>query len=167
MKLIYTITILILSSVCFSQKNTQSYHDMLKTYYKNTIPTIQPSALYKKVLKGEKITLLDTREKDEFQVSKIQGAIHVGYERFDSKAIDNLDINSTIIVYCTIGARSETLGTQLKEKGFNSVYNLYGGLIYWKNQGYPVTDNKDKRTENIHVYSQEWGVWLKKGKAIH
>lgn len=167
MKHLLLIVILIISSASFSQDKRQSYHDMLKTYYKNTVETIQPAQLYKKILKGEKIYILDTREEKEFSVSKIKGAIHIGYDKFDIKSTNGFKKDITIIVYCTIGARSETIGEKLHKDGFTSVFNLYGGLIYWKNQGYPIVDNKGIETQNIHVYSKEWGKWLKKGKAIH
>ena len=139
---------------------------MLKTYYKNTVPTIQPAELYKKILKGEKIYILDTREEKEYSVSLIKGAIHVGYDHFALKSTKGLEKSLTVIVYCTIGARSETIGYQLKNEGFSSVYNLYGGLIYWKNQGYPLVNQNGITTENIHIYSKKWVKWLKKGKAI-
>ncbi len=107
----------------------QSYHQMLKTYYKNTIPTIKPADLYAKILAGEKLYILDTRENKEYSVSHIKGAIQVGYDKFDLKQTDKLDKKVTVIVYCTIGARSEEIGTKIKKIGFKNVYNLYGGLI--------------------------------------
>lgn len=145
----------------------QSYHQMLKTYYKNTIPTIKPADLYAKILAGEKLYILDTRENKEYSVSHIKGAIKVGYNNFDVKQTDKFDKNVTVIMYCTIGARSEEIGTKLKKIGFKNVFNLYGGLIYWKNQGYPVVDSSNKPTQNIHVYSKEWGKWLKKGVPVY
>jgi len=166
MKNILLIFSILFSTLSFSQGQRQSYHDMLKTYYKNTVATIQPSELYKKMLKGEKIIILDTREQKEYSVSKIKGAIHVGYDKFDIKSSDTFDRNTTVVVYCTIGARSENIGEKLKKEGFKKVFNLYGGLIYWKNQGYPVVDKSGKPTQNIHVYSAEWGKWLKKGNAV-
>jgi len=159
--------VIVLLSSLIVQAQRQSYHEMLKTYYKNTIPTIKPADLYKKVLSGEKLYILDTREEKEFTVSHIKGAIRVGYDKFDIKQTDKLDKNVTVIMYCTIGARSEEIGTKIKKIGFKNVYNLYGGLIYWKNQGYPVVDNSGKPTQNIHVYSKEWGKWLRKGNPVY
>jgi rhodanese-related sulfurtransferase len=167
MKHLFLILILIISSISFAQNKSQTYHEMLKTYYKNTVVTIQPIQLYKRILKGEKIYILDTREEKEFSVSRIQGAIHVGYDKFDITSTYDYKKDAIIIVYCTIGARSETIGEKLLKNGFTSVFNLYGGLIYWKNQDYPLIDSKGIETQNIHVYSEEWGKWLKKGKAIH
>ena len=150
-----------------STAQRENFHEMLKTYYKNTIPTLKPADLYQKILSGEKIYILDTRETKEFEVSHIKNAIHVGYTNFDLKITDKLDKNTPVIVYCTIGARSEEIGSKIKKIGFKDVYNLYGGLIYWKNQGYPVIDSNDKPTQKVHVYSKEWGKWLKKGIAVY
>jgi rhodanese-related sulfurtransferase len=167
MKNLILVLSLFVSTLAIAQGTRQSYHDMLKTYYKNTVPTIKSADLYKKVSKNESIYILDTREDAEFNTSSIKGAIQVGYDNFDIKSTNSFDKNATIIVYCTIGARSENIGERLLKDGFQNVYNLYGGLIYWKNQGYPVTDSKGTTTKNIHVYSEEWGKWLKKGNPIY
>lgn len=167
MKNLILLFIVFISTLSVAQTTRQSYHDMLKTYYKNTVLTIQPANLYKKILKNEKIYILDTRELSEYTTSSIQGSIHVGYDTFDIKSTNAIDKNAIIIVYCTIGARSEIIGEKLIKEGFKNVYNLYGGLIYWKNQGYTVVDSLGKTTQNIHIYSKEWGKWLKKRKPIY
>lgn len=143
------------------------YDNMLTGYYKNTVPTIQPAELYKRMLKGEKIHLLDTRMKKEFEVSTIKGANHVGFLSFNAKKIEAVKKDELIIVYCTIGARSESVGEKIQKQGYSNVYNLYGGIIQWVNSGYPIYDNTEKKTENVHVYSKDWGVWLKKGTAVY
>ena len=40
-----------------------------------------------------------------------------------------------IIVYCSIGVRSEDIGEKLKELGYTKILNLYGGIFDWKNKG--------------------------------
>lgn len=167
MKKLTLILSILISTVTLAQGPRQSYHDMLKTYYKNTVSTIQPAELYGKILKNESIHILDTREDSEFNTASIKGSIQVGYDKFDIKSTNSFDKDAVIIVYCTIGARSESIGEKLLKDGFTNVYNLYGGLIYWKNQGYPVIDSKGVTTKNIHVYSEEWGKWLKKGNPIY
>ncbi len=151
----------------FGQTNEQSFDKMVKSYYKKTVPLIYPHQLYKKLLNGEKVYVLDTREKVEYNVSFIQGAIHVGYDNFSITSVKELNKNTNVIVYCTIGARSETVGEKLKKNGFTNVYNLYGGLIYWQNKGYPLYNAPKTKTNSVHVYSKEWGKWLTKGKAIY
>ena len=159
--------LLALSFNLFSIGQDQSFDEMVKSYYKNTVPLMYPNQLYKKMLNGEKVYILDTRESKEYQVSNVKNAIHVGYNNFSVDKVKDLNKSTTVIVYCTIGARSEQVGEKLKKAGFNEVYNLYGGMIHWKNQGYPVYNSQNKITENIHVYSKEWGIWLTKGKAVY
>lgn len=159
------ITLLIGLSV-FGQADS-AYDAMLQEHYKYTIPFIQPEELHQKITQGANIVILDTRESKESKVSGIYGAKATGFLFFSAKDLKDLPKDQEIIVYCTIGARSETIGNRLRKKGFTNVSNLYGGIIYWKNMGYPVYDSQNNETEEIHVYSKKWGRWLKKGKAIY
>lgn len=147
----------------WAQFGQEEYDEMLKKEYKGTIPCIQPKALYEALQAGEQIHLLDTREEQEYNVSFIQGAAQVGFLFFRKGKVKAINKSDKIVVYCTIGARSETIGTRLKKYGFTNVYNLYGGIIQWKNLGYPVVNLANKETKDVHVYSKTWGQWLRKG----
>ena len=70
-------------------------------------------------------------------------------------------------MYCSIGARSENVGEKFIKKGYTNVFNLYGGIFEWKNLGYQVYDSNGSETENVHVYSEEWGVWLNTGNKVY
>ena len=103
--------------------------------------------------------ILDTREKEEFEVSKLKNAIWVGYDDFDVSQIDSLNRNQEIVVYCSVGYRSSKVGVQLKEAGFMNVKNLYGGIFKWANEGRPLY-NDSKRTNKIHAFNKKWGRFL-------
>lgn len=163
MQRILLYSLLFIGQLVLGQNQPNAYDEMLNEYYKRTVPFIQPDQLNKKMNANEKILLLDTREKGEFAVSSLKGAINVGFLSFSKSQVDAVDKSTLIVVYCTIGARSETIGEKLIKLGFTNVYNLYGGIILWKNQGYPVY-LKDKPTEFVHVYSKKWGAWLTNGK---
>jgi rhodanese-related sulfurtransferase len=150
----------------YSSISQTEYDEMLQEYYKNTVPQIHPKTLYSKMLKGEKIHLLDTRKKVEFEVSTLKGALHVGFVNYKKSKISHIPKDEMIVVYCTIGARSESIGEKIQKAGYKKVYNLYGGIIEWVNKGYPLYKN-DTETKNVHVYSKEWGKWLKKGNAVY
>ncbi|OYX22393.1 MAG: thiosulfate sulfurtransferase [Algoriphagus sp. 32-45-6] len=77
-----------------------------------------------------------------------------------------LEKNKPVLIYCTVGARSQEIGKKLKAAGFSQVYNLYGGIIHWANEGRPVY-HQGKITNRIHTYSQPWGIWLKKGEKVY
>jgi rhodanese-related sulfurtransferase len=113
--------------------------------------------------------VLDAREKQEYQVSRIENALHIGYKNFDLNELRDLisDKNTTLIVYCSVGVRSGKIAEKLIANGYTSVYNLYGGIFDWVNKGYPVYDDNKKTTEKVHVFSKKWSVYLSKGKKVY
>jgi 3-mercaptopyruvate sulfurtransferase SseA len=72
-----------------------------------------------------------------------------------------------IVVYCSLGVRSEDIAEQLKKEGYTNVYNLFGGIFEWKNSNHKVYDNKEEPTENVHAFSKKWSKWLLKGNKIY
>jgi rhodanese-related sulfurtransferase len=138
---------------------------LLVQYNKETIPYIK----IEKFKKLENPIILDTRERKEFDVSHIENANCVGYDNFDLKKIKEKykNLNDTIVVYCSVGIRSEIIGTKLKAVGYKNVFNLYGGIFEWKNKTELVVDNNKIPTENVHTFSKKWSVYLLKGKRIY
>ncbi|NQY06002.1 MAG: rhodanese-like domain-containing protein [Flavobacteriaceae bacterium] len=111
--------------------------------------------------------ILDTREIKEFNTSHLDGATYVGYNKFNLKeTLQNLTKDQPIVVYCSIGFRSEKIAEKLKKKGFN-VYNLYGGIFQWKNCGNDVVTNSGEKTEQVHCFNEEWSQWLTNGEKIY
>ncbi|MCS6916198.1 MAG: rhodanese-like domain-containing protein [Chitinophagales bacterium] len=109
---------------------------------------------------------VDAREAREFSVSHIAGARLVGYSSFDVKSLSDINPDQPLIVYCSVGYRSERVGEQLMAAGFRNVYNLYGGIFEWVNQGLPVVDAQGKATQRVHAYDRMWGVWLQRGEKV-
>jgi rhodanese-related sulfurtransferase len=96
----------------------------------------------------------------------LQNALWVGHETFTLKSVAKLDKNKPVLIYCTVGARSEEIGKTLQKEGFTRVYNLYGGIVHWVNEGRPVFA-KGKPTQKVHTYSKPWSVWLTKGEKVY
>ncbi len=113
--------------------------------------------------------LLDTRAKEEFEVSHLKNAIWVGYERFEADTVLTkvAKKDAPIVVYCSIGARSEEIGEKLQALGYTNVKNLYGGIFEWKNKGHSVFDPEGEETKKVHAFDREWGKLLKKGKKVY
>ena len=121
------------------------------------------------VLKAQSFTdaiYIDAREKDEFEVSHLKNAIWIGYENQDLSKIKNIDTNQVIIVYCSVGYRSEKTAEKINLLGYKNVYNLYGGIFEWKNQNLPVFRNM-KETNDVHAFNRVWGIWLNKGNKVY
>lgn len=161
------ILLLSLTILCCSFGMAQeSVSELLEDYNNETIPYITVSELATSETTG---ILLDAREIKEYNTSHLAEAIHVGYDNFDISKVANTitDKSAKIIVYCSIGVRSEDIGEALKKEGFTNVYNLFGGIFEWKNNDFTVYDNNDQPTENVHTYSEEWSKWLLKGNKIY
>lgn len=114
----------------------------------------------------EDYVFLDAREIEEYEVSHIQGAKHIGYDNLDKQLIAQLDKSSKIIVYCSVGYRSEKITKKLNREGFKEVYNLYGSLFEWTNQNHPLYDKNEQLTDSIHTYSRTWSQWVDNPKVV-
>lgn len=113
--------------------------------------------------------LLDSREPNEFAVSHIKNALNVGYNNFDLNTFTQQipDKNTAIIIYCSIGYRSEKVGLQLIHAGYSNVKNLYGGIFSWINARHLIVDKHNNQTVDIHTYSKEWSQWVCFGNKIY
>lgn len=150
-----------------AQGTDKAFQAKLKSLYNGTITTVEPSQLAKYIDGNQAPILLDTRSPREYEVSHIANARFVDYKNFSESDVVSLDRNKPVVVYCTVGYRSERIGEQLKEMGFKTVFNLYGGIFEWVNQGHKVVDAKGNQTFMVHAYSEDWGKWLKKGVKIY
>ncbi|RDV16206.1 rhodanese-like domain-containing protein [Pontibacter diazotrophicus] len=160
-----TVWLLILQAC--GQTTGSAYALMLKGLYSHTIPQLKPEQLYQQLQKAEnKPLLLDTRTAAEHKVSHLNGARFIAYENFSLSLLKDVPKDTPIIVYCSVGYRSEKIGEQLQQAGFNNVHNLYGGIFEWINQEYPVY-NKAGQTNKVHAYSSTWGIWLEKGEKVY
>lgn len=130
-----------------------------------SVAYIQPQDL--KILKN--IVILDAREQAEFEVSHLKDAIWAGYSDYELERIKSFlpKKSSHIVVYCSIGARSEDIGEKLEQAGYKNVKNLFGGIFLWKNLGYPVFDSQERETEKVHVFSKEWEGLLTNGNKVY
>ncbi|MDR9442968.1 MAG: rhodanese-like domain-containing protein [Schleiferiaceae bacterium] len=109
---------------------------------------------------------LDARSAEEYAVSHLQGARRVGFKDFDPARVRDLPRDTPVVVYCSVGYRSEKIAARLRKMGFTEVYNLYGGLFEWVNRGNPVYRN-EQATRAVHGYSWTWGIWLRRGKKVY
>lgn len=108
---------------------------------------------------SESVKIVDARTTEEQSVSRIKSAYLVQY---DTPKLEDLSFNrsDTIVVYCTIGYRSEKIAEQFKELGFTNVFNLYGGILEWVNQGELVYSPMETTTNFVHTYDKSWSKWM-------
>ena len=139
------------------------YSAMLNGVLQESVPFVSVDQL-----KGAPApVLLDTRTPAEFAVSHLRGARWVGYEKFSLAEVRNIPKNAPIVVYCSVGVRSERIGTRLRAAGYTQVRNLYGGIFEWVNEGQPIFTADNQPTTRVHAYSPAWGIWLQRGQKVY
>jgi len=149
--------------IVFAQTENGAFKAMLETMYKKTVPLVSVTELKRM----QNVVLLDTRARTEYDISHLPDARWVGYDDFDLKRVADIPKEANVVLYCSVGYRSERVGEKLQAAGYRHVHNLYGSLFEWVNQGNPVVDNAGKPTQRVHAYSRLWGVWLRKGKKVY
>jgi adenylyltransferase/sulfurtransferase len=91
---------------------------------------ITPAELADRLKRNEPVQLIDVREPVEQQVSAIDGAVLIPLEQL-AVALEKLDRQREIVVFCRTGKRSLRAVQFLKKKGFADVRNLTGGINAW------------------------------------
>ncbi|WP_137283553.1 MBL fold metallo-hydrolase [Halorussus salinisoli] len=105
-------------------------------------PSISPDDLHQRIQRGERVTLLDVRNRDEFEAWRISGdgvaATQVTYaELMAAKArgdveefVADLDLREPVVAVCPRGEASATVADVLRGEGIEA-RNLAGGMQGW------------------------------------
>ena len=150
---------------CTTACGQKSYDEKLNTLYNRTVPLITADSLA--LLPPQAYMILDTRAPNEYAVSHLPNAILVDYDHFQPKHVKSINKDTPIIVYCSVGYRSERIGEKMQKMGFKDVKNLYGGIFAWKNDDYPVINSQGQETDSVHTYNKNWSQWLLNGIKVY
>lgn len=91
------------------------------------------------MINHQNAVVLDVREDKEIVTGKIINSIHVPLASLPNR-LKELDKYKTrpLIVSCRTGNRSNNACATLKKNGFESVFNLNGGIVAWQNANLPL-----------------------------
>lgn len=91
---------------------------------------IGPKALQEKIRAGDDLVILDVRNPEEAQISRIQGSILIPLGELPERVAE-LNTADQLIVHCRMGGRSAKAVEFLRSVGFKKVKNLVGGINAW------------------------------------
>lgn len=115
-----------------------TYTDLLASV-RNQTKAVSLDDLKKRIDAGEKVTLLDVREKEEFRAGYIPGAISIPRGFLEMQVEARLpDKDAKIVAYCAGGTRSALAAATLANLGYTNVETATPGFTRWKDVGYPV-----------------------------
>lgn len=166
MQKIHSLLVFIIGLIWMPACGQQSFDEKMKSLYRNTVPIIKAEKLETLQQQGQ-VFLLDAREPEEFKVSHIPGARLIGYDNFNKEFIDDIPKDAEVVVYCSVGYRSERIGEKMQKMGYEKVSNLYGGIFDWKNQGNTVININQQPTDSVHTYNKNWSQWLYNGVKVY
>ncbi|MFM2394836.1 MAG: hypothetical protein RLZZ546_2818 [Bacteroidota bacterium] len=138
-------------------QSSKEFSIMVNNHLELTVPVIHVTDLYKI---QNKVILLDARELKEYKISHINGAKHIGYNQPNFDILKGINKSEKIVIYCSIGYRSEKIGEQLMKMGYKNIFNLYGSIFEWVNSGFNIVDENNQSTNKIHVFNKDWSKWL-------
>jgi rhodanese-related sulfurtransferase len=81
--------------------------------------------------RGDKLTLIDVREDDEWALGRIPGAVHIPLRHLAERGLAEWPPDSPIVLYCHHGGRSRRAQEFLQAHGFAGATNLAGGIDAW------------------------------------
>ncbi len=80
---------------------------------------------------GHPFTLVDVREPWEWQTARIDGSKHLPMGDVPTRAHQELDPESHIVVMCHHGVRSLSVTHWLRQQGFENAQSMRGGIDHW------------------------------------
>jgi len=96
----------------------------------------QLSSLELQTIRDEKdVTLVDVRTRREYELQNIKGSVNIPSPELRTR-YKELESTKDIVVICNSGHRSSTACSLLKQKGFERVYNVSGGMVGYNSAGY-------------------------------
>ena len=117
------------------------------------------------------LLIIDTRERPEFEVSHLPGAIQISPDLSAEGFLAQYGgqvAGKTVVFYCSVGVRSsqfiEKVQSSLKARGATTVANLEEGLFGWHNEKRALVTGNKGETEFIHPYDEIWGRLIERGQ---
>ena len=163
-KSIVILFLILVSGSNYGQVKNKTFNFFLKTILTNKVKRVSVEEVTKSKVN---YTFVDAREINEYNVSHLKNSVFVGYNNFLMDGLKYIPKDSPIIVYCSVGKRSENIAAKLKKNGYNNVSNLYGGIFEWVNEDHPVYDLQNKQTMNVHAFNKFWGRFVYKGNKVY
>ncbi|MEX2489792.1 MAG: rhodanese-like domain-containing protein [Pseudomonadales bacterium] len=91
------------------------------------------------LINREDAVVVDIRDKKDFNLGHIAGAINIPYSQLESRATELEESkDKPVIVVCKMGQNAGAAGRKLKTLGFADVRRLSGGMSEWSASGLPL-----------------------------
>jgi sulfur-carrier protein adenylyltransferase/sulfurtransferase len=99
------------------------------------IPEMDVQELKRRLDRGEKLTIIDVREPHEWDIGNLgpYGARLMPLGQL-ARRLEEIDPDEEIVLQCRSGARSGRALEFMREKGYDRLWNLKGGILAWSDE---------------------------------
>lgn len=104
-------------------------------YADSSAVQLEPKA-FKTETSKDSVQIVDVRTPKEFEEGHIEKAININYYSKNFKdSIMLLNSKKPVYIYCRSGKRSAKSVSKFRAVGFDSIYELEGGMLNWRSEG--------------------------------
>ncbi|MDG2012170.1 MAG: sulfurtransferase [Pirellulaceae bacterium] len=101
-----------------------------------TSPKLKPRELKSWLDEGRPVTLLDVRNNYEVDLGTFENAVVADIDHFRQfpdavRKMEKLNGEAPIVMFCTGGIRCEKAGPYMEQAGFDSIFQLDGGILQY------------------------------------
>tara|TARA_B100000795_G_scaffold191896_1_gene146400 strand:+ start:1442 stop:1858 length:417 start_codon:yes stop_codon:yes gene_type:complete len=84
-------------------------------------------------------SVIDLRTSDEFDIGHIPNSVNMPHDDFDNYSHQiSSDLENPIILICSMGRQSASIGETLMKMEYTNVNILTGGIMTWQQEGLPL-----------------------------
>ncbi len=98
-----------------------------------TVSILSVQDLNDKLRSKEKLCLLDVRLEWEYQLCSLPNSLHIPLQELGDRLVE-VPRETSIIVFCHHGVRSQQAARLLLQANFKDVFSLEGGIDAWAKQ---------------------------------
>lgn len=156
-------------AAALSPTELPSYEEFKKSPENVKVPSFKVQDLHAALSTGkEKFTIIDVRNKEEYDISRLPNAKRIGYNDFSIEKMWMVDRKYKIVLYSSTSTkRALVLAQYLTLMGFTDLHVLEGGIIAWKNANYDTYDANKALSDKTHVGDKENVKLLTVGTPVH
>ena len=154
------------AAVAVSAPDDEAYADAVRRALRGISAPMVSAAEAARLIAEEGAVVLDTRAREEWNVSHLPGArfVEFGWRDavFGPRLPDGLPPKDRpVVVYCTVGWRSGKVAERLRAAGWTRAVNVFGGIIQWHNEGRPLVDAAGAAATRVHSYNRDWEKFVR------
>lgn len=97
----------------------------------NPFEDLEPREIARRMQAREKLTLVDVRERDEWDRCRIEGARLLPLSRIQAWQDSLAPDDGPHVLYCHHGVRSRWACAYLAQRGMKGLVNMSGGIDLW------------------------------------